>query len=267
MTTLASLMSLEGRRALITGGAGHIGVAMAETLAEMGAELVLVDREPEPLDALVTRLYQTWGRSVTRYVCDLEGEAERSSMIAAVEADGSGLDIVINNAAFVGTASLEGWAVPFEEQSLATWRRAFEVNLTAAFHLSQAFAPLLRMRGHGSIINIGSIYGEFGPDWSLYKGTSMANPAAYGASKGGLFQLTRWLATTLAPEVRANAVSPGGVARGQPENFVSEYVGRTPMRRMAVEDDFRGSVAYLASDASAYVTGEVLQVNGGWGIW
>lgn len=267
MTTLSSLMSLEGRRALITGGAGHIAVAMAETLAEMGADLVLVDCEQERLNALATRLEQVWGQAVIPHVCDLEDEAERSAMIAAVEADGSGLDILVNNAAFVGSSNLEGWAVPFEEQSLATWRRAFEVNLTAAFHLSQALAPLLQIRGRGSIINIGSIYGELGPDWNLYRGTSMANPAAYAASKGGLFQLTRWLATTLAPNVRANAISPGGVARDQPEPFVSEYVSRTPMQRMAVEDDFRGAVAYLASDASAYVTGEVLRVNGGWGIW
>ncbi|WPZ23586.1 SDR family oxidoreductase (plasmid) [Sulfitobacter faviae] len=267
MTTLSHLMSLNGRRALITGGAGHIAMTMAETLAELGADLILVDREAGPLNILAARLGEAWGVAVSPLVCDLEDQAARESVIGQVKAEGAGLDILVNNAAFVGTSGLEGWGVPFEEQSLETWRRAMEVNLTAAFHLSQRLCPLLRARGHGSIINIGSIYGELGPDWSLYEGTAMANPAAYAASKGGLFQYTRWLATTLAPDVRVNAISPGGVARDQPECFVEKYVARTPMRRMAVEDDFRGTAAYLASDASAYVTGQVLRVDGGWGIW
>jgi NAD(P)-dependent dehydrogenase (short-subunit alcohol dehydrogenase family) len=95
----------------------------------------------------------------------------------------------------------------------------------------------------------------------------MANPAAYAASKGGLIQLTRWMATTLAPNVRVNAISPGGVARGQPQSFVDAYEKRTPLGRMATENDFRGAIAYLASDMSAYVTGQVLAVDGGWGAW
>jgi NAD(P)-dependent dehydrogenase (short-subunit alcohol dehydrogenase family) len=157
--------------------------------------------------------------------------------------------------------------VPFEQQSIDTWRRALVVNLTAAFHLCQGLAPLLRASGRGSIINIGSIYGEFGPDWELYEGTTMSNPAAYGASKGGLLQLTRWLATTMSPAVRVNAISPGGIARGQAQEFVKRYEKRTPLRRMATEDDFRGAVAFLATDMSAYVTGQNLSIDGGWGVW
>ena len=95
----------------------------------------------------------------------------------------------------------------------------------------------------------------------------MASPAAYAASKGGVFQLTRWLATTIAPSVRVNAISPGGVARGQPDSFVQKYTARTPLKRMAQEQDFCGAAAYLASDASAYVTGQILRVDGGWGVW
>ena len=267
MTRLNSLMSLKGRRALITGGAGHIAVAMAETLAELGASLILVDREAERLTSVANDLEETWQIPVRSFVCDLESEIDRNGVIEAVFADEFGLDILVNNAAFVGTTALKGWAVPFEEQTLDTWRRAFEVNLTAAFHLSKDLLPLLRASGHGTIVNVGSIYGEYGPDWSLYEGTTMANPAAYGSSKGGLFQLTRWLATTIAPEVRVNASSPGGVARGQPENLVQKYVSRTPLQRMAREDDFRGAIAYLSSDLSAFVTGQVLTVDGGWGVW
>lgn len=260
-------MSLKGRRALITGGAGHIGRTMSEGLAEMQADLVLVDRDGDRLESVASQLRTLWPVNILTMVCDLEQESERDRMIAAVIAQGDGLDILVNNAAFVGTSGLAGWVVPFEEQSLDTWRRAFEVNLTAVFHLSQAFLPLLRAGGHGSIINIGSIYGELGPDWALYAGTMMGNPAAYGVSKGGLLQLTRWLSTAIAPEVRVNAISPGGVARGQPDSFVTQYKARTPLRRMATEADFKGAIAYLASDMSAYVTGQVLRVDGGWGVW
>jgi NAD(P)-dependent dehydrogenase (short-subunit alcohol dehydrogenase family) len=101
----------------------------------------------------------------------------------------------------------------------------------------------------------------------LYEGTAMGNPAAYAASKGGLLQLTRWLATTVAPQVRVNSISPGGVWRNQPESFVERYKARTPLARMATEDDFRGAIAFLASDLSGYVTGQDLAVDGGWGVW
>ena len=267
MQRLDALMSLQGRRALITGGAGHIAVAMADTLAELGANLVLVDRDADRLGPLAVRLRETFDISVDTHVCDLEDETARQGVIDVIKGDGYGLDILVNNAAFVGSKDLQGWAVPFEEQKIETWRRAFEVNLTAVFDLSKGLLPLLRASRGGTIVNIGSIYGELGPDWGLYEGTTMGNPAAYSASKGGLFQFTRWLATTLAPEVRVNAISPGGVARGQSPSFVSRYENRTPMRRMATEDDFRGAIAYLASDLSAYVTGQVLRVDGGWGAW
>ena len=126
---------------------------------------------------------------------------------------------------------------------------------------------MLGAHGVGSIINMASIYGSYGPDYELYRDTTMGNPAAYAASKGGLVQLTRWLATTLAPAVRVNSISPGGVFRSQPEIFVERYKKRTPLGRMATEDDFRGAIAYLASDLAAYVTGQNLAVDGGWGVW
>ena len=266
MKTVKSLIDLKGRRALITGAAGELGRIMTQTLAELGADLILLDFKDTTLAAIANETKTTWNVKVDMLHCDLESQSEREELIATLKREYQ-LDILINNAAFVGTSGLQGWSVPFGEQSIETWRRAIEVNLTAAFHLCQGLAPLLNARGVGSIINIGSIYGEYGPDWGLYKGNSMGNPAAYASSKGGLLQLTRWLATTMAPTVRVNAISPGGIFRGQAQAFVDRYEARTPKGRMATEDDFRGVVAFLASDMSAYITGQNISVDGGWGVW
>lgn len=267
MTTLKAMMNLRGRRAMITGATGNLGRMMADALAELGADLLLVDRPNSDFDSLEKELCEKWQVDTLSLGCDLESEDERLAMIGAVKAHSRGLNILINNAAFGGTSNLQGWSTPLEEQTLDSWRRAVEVNLTAVFHLCQAFTPNLRAAEGGNIINITSIYGEYGPDWRLYEGTAMGNPAAYGASKGGLAQLTRWLATTIAPQVRVNAISPGGIFRNQPDAFVQRYVDRTPLARMATEEDFRGAVAYLASDLSRYVTGQILRVDGGWGAW
>jgi NAD(P)-dependent dehydrogenase (short-subunit alcohol dehydrogenase family) len=267
VTTIQELMNLKGRRALITGATGGLGTVMADTLAELGAELVLVDRPGADFESLSVNLIERWGVKVETEFCDLEQQSQRIELMDWLKSSGQGLNILINNAAFVGTSDLQGWAVPFEEQTVDTWRRALEVNLTAIFDLCQGLAPILKASKGANIINIASIYGMYGPDWSLYAGTSMSNPAAYGASKGGLIQFTRWLATTIAPNVRVNAISPGGVFRNQPESFVRRYEAKTPLKRMAIEDDFRGVVAYLASDLSKYVTGQNFSVDGGWGAW
>lgn len=267
MITIKKLMSLKGRRALITGAAGGLGRVMAETLAELGADLVLIDRPGSDFQSLSVTLGQLWDINVECRQCDLEFQDQRLDLVEWLKSSEKGLNILINNAAFVGSSELQGWAVPFEEQTVDTWRRALEVNLTAVFDLCQGLAPMLRVAEAASVINIASIYGEYGPDWSLYDDTGMSNPAAYGASKGGLIQFTRWLATTIAPRVRVNAISPGGIFRNQPEKFVQRYEAKTPLARMATEDDFRGVVAYLASDLSRYVTGQNLAVDGGWGVW
>ena len=267
MRTLKELMAMEGRVALITGGTGHIGRVMAEALAELGSGIVLVDRQETELAHFATNLAETWKVPVWTKAIDLEEEVARSQLCAMVGDKIGRLDVLVNNAAFVGDNQIGGWVTSFNEQSVETWRRALEVNLTAVFHLCQIFAPLLKEKGNGSILNIGSIYGVAGPDLSLYAGTNMGNPAAYAASKGGMVQLTRWLATVLAPDIRVNCISPGGVYRNQPEIFVERYKTRTPLRRMATEEDFKGCVAYLGSDLSAYVTGQNILVDGGWTVW
>jgi NAD(P)-dependent dehydrogenase (short-subunit alcohol dehydrogenase family) len=267
MKTIAELINMKGRRALITGANGAIGRVIGLTLAELGADLILVDRPDSDYESILREIRRIRPVTIKTIDCNLESQVDRAQLVQLVLNDGMGLDILVNNAAFVGTSSLTGWVTPFEEQSVETWRRALEVNLTAAFDLVKGFAPVLKNSGHGSIINIASIYGLLGPDYNLYSDTTMGSPAAYAASKGGLIQLTRWLSTTLAPNIRVNSISPGGVFRNQPYNFVKRYEERTPLGRMATEEDFKGAIAYLASDMSAYVTGVNQMVDGGWAAW
>ena len=266
MEKINKLLDLRGRTAIITGAGGHLGAVIAEALAELGADLILVDRASDKLVALADKLKKDFSVNITTKCIDLESQSERDMLIRDIKKFGA-INILVNNAAFVGDADLSGWAVDFSSQSLEAWRRAIEVNLTAVFEVSKEFAPLMKTTGNGTIINICSIYASHGPDWSLYAGTRMSNPAAYSVSKGGLLQLTRWLATTLCPEVRVNAISPGGIFRGQDKKFVERYEARTPLGRMAVEDDIRGAISFLATDLSMYITGQNIAVDGGWGVW
>jgi NAD(P)-dependent dehydrogenase (short-subunit alcohol dehydrogenase family) len=265
--SIRDLMSLQGRVAIVTGAAGHIGKAICHGLAEIGASIAVVDVPAANGAAVAADLAERWSVEAAHFDCDLEQDAVVRDLPRLVRERFGRIDIIVNCAAFVGTSGLDGWAVPFEQQSDVTWRRALEVNLTAPFVLIQAAAADLRASGRGSVINISSIYGLVGPDWGLYEGTVLGNPAAYAASKGGLIQLTRWLSTTLAPDVRVNAIAPGGVFRGTPEPFLGRYIARTPLGRMAREDDLKGAAVYLASDLSAYVTGQCLAVDGGWTVW
>lgn len=267
MRTIKELMNLSGRTVLVTGGTGFIGKAMIETVAELGANVVILDREIKEINDVADSITKKYGVTAIPLQVNLEDPEEVSKIKPFLEKQCESLDILINNAAFVGTSNIDGWVTPFEQQSVETWRRALEVNLTAAFELTQACTEMLRNSSHGSVINVASTYGVVGPDMSLYEGTSMGNPAAYAASKGGLIQLTRWLATTLGPDIRVNAISPGGIERGQPEVFQQRYVARTPLERMGIEEDFKGITAFLASDLSSYVTGQNILVDGGWTVW
>ena len=264
---LQELEDLSGRVALITGGAGHVGLVAAETFAERGASVVLLDRDGGACRAAAERVGNAFGVSTSSVECDLEDlEGTRRCVGGIVERHGR-LDVLVNSAAFVGSSDLGGWNTDFANQTVETFSRALTVNLSAPFFVVQAAATALGSSGNGAVINLSSIYGSVGPDLRLYEGLSMSNPGAYAASKGGLEQLTRWMATVLAPEVRVNAIAPGGIHRGQDDEFVRRYVDRVPLGRMAAEDDLRGAFAYLGSDLSRYVTGQTIVVDGGWTAW
>lgn len=267
MRTVASLMDLRGRVAVVTGGAGHVGGAIAEALAECGAGVAVVDRVAEGCARVAARLEADYRVPAMPLALELAEAGAIETVPAQVLQRLGRLDMLVNCAAFVGTSQLRGWAVPFAEQASEAWRACLEVNLTVPFLLTQRCAPALAESGNGAVINVASIYGLVGPDLKLYEGTPLGNPAAYAASKGGLIQLTRWLATVLAPKVRVNALTPGGVTRNQPTAFAERYIQRTPLGRMAVEEDFKGAAVYLASDLSRYVTGHNLVVDGCWTAW
>ena len=261
-------MTLSGRTALVIGGAGHIGLAVGEALVELGASVGILDLDPAECERRVEDLSHIRPNCAMAIACDLLDEPATRDAVEKVIKELGSLDIAVHCAAYVGTTLMPGWGVPFQQQTISAWDAAMRVNLTSAFIIVQTAKEALASRGHGSVILLASTYGMVGPDLRLYAGTTMSGlPAGYAVSKGGLLQLTRYLATVLAPRVRVNAITPGGVWRDQPEEFHQRYISRTPLGRMAIEEDVKGAVAYLASDLSMYVTGHNLVVDGGWTAW
>ena len=253
MRTISQLMDLKGRKALVVGGAGGVGSAVSETLQELGAVVGILDLKPK--------------KDVLSFTCDLKNEEKTCEATQRALSEMGGLDILIHCAAYVGETKIPGWSVPFEKQTTTAWDEAMKVNLTSAFVLAKACRKPLGESGHGSVILFSSIYGMVAPNFSLYEGTDMINPAAYNASKGGLLQLMRYLATLFAPKIRVNAISPGGIVRNYPEAFIKRDEAKTPLGRFALDEDLKGAITYLASDMSEYVTGHNLAVDGGWTAW
>ncbi|MFZ9984695.1 MAG: SDR family oxidoreductase [Ilumatobacteraceae bacterium] len=264
--SINELSRMDGRVSLVIGGAGHIGSVAASGLAELGSKLAIVDINEDRVRAVADEIRQAHGVEVLEIVADLESEAEVRSIPTTVNQHFGRIDVLVHLAAIVNP-ELGGWTTRFEDQSVTQWRRGIEINLTSAFLLAQGCVESLRKSPNGTMIFFGSTYGIVGPDWSIYEGTDMGNAAGYAASKGGIIQLTRWLATTLAPEVRVNTLSPGGVYRDHLEVFRNAYANKTPLKRMATEEDYKAGVAFLASDMSRYVTGHNLVIDGGWTAW
>lgn len=267
---IRELFSLEGKTALVTGAAGILGHTFAEALAGAGARVALVDIEaPAKLAAdLCTRFSQP---SVA-YSCDLRKPETFARLVAAVEQDLGPIDILHNNAATKGPDLAEFFRAD-EDFDVALWREIMTVNLDAMFFLSRLVAPGMVKRGGGSIVLTGSIYGIVAPDQRIYEGSSyqghqISSPAVYSASKAGVIGLMRHMASKWgAGGVRVNCLVPGGVQSGQNDVFNAKYSARVPLGRMAKAQDLVGALIFLTSDASAYVTGQVLAVDGGLTAW
>ena len=248
---------------VVTGGCGPLGWAISTHMANSGLRVLAVDLP----NAVSRREPEAESLPVSFLAVDLTHPGSSDAVTEAVNAMGEPLKVLVNNAAFTGDATLGGYACAFDEQTDEAFDAAVTLNLAVPFRLVRRLAPHLRQAANGAVVHIASIYGLVGPDMGLYEGTAMGNPAGYAASKGGLVQLTRYLSTVLAPDVRVNCVAPGGLARGQDAQFVERYVARTPLGRMGSEQDVAEAVLWLASDAADYVTGQVLAIDGGWTAW
>jgi len=245
---------------LVTGAAGALGSALCDALVAHDVKVIGTDRVQSSVPHQAARKGISW------ITADLERVENRVRLVEEVRSRSSGSLGIVHNASFVGSSELEGWSGPLMSQSSETWNRALEVSLTAAFSITRDLTDLLISKPGSAIVHVSSIYSSLAPDWSLYEGTDLGNPAAYGVAKAGVEQLTRWLATSLAPNVRVNAVAPGGLRRGQPQSFVERYEAKVPLGRMGTETDVVDSILFLLSTQSAYVTGQVLVVDGGYGL-
>jgi NAD(P)-dependent dehydrogenase (short-subunit alcohol dehydrogenase family) len=248
---------------VITGACGSLGWSITKQLTASGLHILAIDL-PEVVER---RKNETTETGISFMSLDLMFPHAADAILDAVAAMGRSLRVLVNNAAFTGDAPLRGYACAFDDQTDEAFDSALTLNLAVPFRLARRLAPALRGTEGSVIINIASIYGLVGPDPRMYESTSIGNPAGYSASKGGLIQLTRYLSTVLAPEVRVNCIAPGGLARGQDPTFVERYKERTPLRRMGTEQEIADAVEWLASDNASYLTGQTIAVDGGWTAW
>lgn len=248
--------SLRGRTAVVTGGAGLYGRQIVEGLAQAGAKTFMASRDVETLKQLADS-FRCQGLDVSAMPLDQADEASVNDLLRAVVEVTGRVDVLINNAVSRPMKDLGSPACDFAS--------SMAVNATGIFLMTRAFGNHMADRGGGSIVNVASIQGMVGPDLTLYEGLGWGSPPDYFFHKGGMIQLTRYAAALLGPRgVRVNAVSPGGFFTGQDERFVARYNARTFLGRMATDADLKGIVVFLASDASAYVTGTNVPVDGGY---
>lgn len=267
--TAPVLFYLHGKTAVVTGATGLLGRQHCQALAEAGANVVIADLDLDACHALESRLPGSDHLSVLLDVTDPYSLSLARD--AVLERYGQ-IDILVNNAALndmFENPALAARQSRFEHYPLDMWRKSLEVNLTGVFLASQVFGTPMAERGSGSIINIASTYGMVGPDQSLYQkpdgGQAFFKSPAYPATKGAVLNFTRYLAAYWGKNgVRVNALSPGGVENGQEAWFIENYSRRTALGRMAQATDYKGALLFLASDASMYMTGANLVVDGGW---
>jgi NAD(P)-dependent dehydrogenase (short-subunit alcohol dehydrogenase family) len=263
----ADLFSLSGRTALVTGALGLIGREHCRALAGAGARVVVADLDEKACVGFAREL----GGGAIGVGVDI---TEADSVRRAGRASGP-LDVLVNNAAINDKFESPQAAAElskFENYPLELWQKSLDVNVTGTFLCCQILGAEMAKRRRGSIVNVASTYGVVAPDQSIYRrpdGTQrFYKSAAYPATKGAVLSLTRFLAAYWGEAgVRVNALSPGGVEDGQDEHFVKAYSAKTPLGRMARATDYQGALVFLASDASAYMTGANLVVDGGWTAW
>jgi NAD(P)-dependent dehydrogenase (short-subunit alcohol dehydrogenase family) len=261
--------SLEGNIALITGATGHLGSQIAETLASAGAHVLLNSRRSESADAMAEAFHRK-GLQATPIPFDITDPDAASAAVEDLRKRYTRLDVVVNNANAGNPATIE-------QAQFDDFQNAFSVAVASPFSLLKQLLPMLEAsarhrEGGASVINIASMYGSVSPDPSIYGSSGQNSAAYYGAAKGALIQLGRYLAVHLAPKgIRVNTISPGpfpnATTIANSPDFVSRLAGKTPMGRVGRAEEIGGPVLFLAAPASAYVTGANLAVDGGWTAW
>lgn len=264
---------LSGKSAIVTGAAGILGTEFCTGLLQSGANVVASDINADGLRLLRESLANSYEDNLACVQTDVSNPESVVELVDCAEASFGEIDILVNNAASK-TKDLEAFFAPFEEYSLETWREITSVNLDGVFLVAQAVGKHMVSKGiKGSIIQTSSLYGFAAPDHRIYQGAeylgvAINSPAVYSASKAGVLGLTKWLATYWGSAgIRVNSLIPGGVQSGQNDTFVENYSRRAPMGRMAEKEELVGTVVYLASEASSYVTGQALIVDGGLTAW
>jgi NAD(P)-dependent dehydrogenase (short-subunit alcohol dehydrogenase family) len=271
---------LTGKVAIITGGPGLLGQEFCRTLAEAGASIVVADINAQGVNALATTLIKA-GFHCLGVATDITQPDSVNALIEETLSTFGRLDILVNSAALDPTFDPQALAEmatqgavsgSFEDYPLDAWKAALEVNLTGMFLCCQAAVkPMLAQGKKGSIVNICSTYGLVAPDQRIYQREGQQTsfkPVYYSVTKAGVLGLTRYLSAYYAgTEIRVNALTPGGIFNNHDEVFLKAYSARTVMGRMANKDEMNGALLFLASDASSYMTGSNLVVDGGWTAW
>jgi NAD(P)-dependent dehydrogenase (short-subunit alcohol dehydrogenase family) len=258
------LLRLTGRVAMVTGGCQNLGLDMAEALGEMGADLVITSRRADKAERVAEAMARQLGVRVLPLDLDVTDERDVASAFHKVGQFYGKLDILVNSAGGGHGKRL------FEKRPREDWEHTVATNLTGVWLCCQRAVKMMIRQESGNIINIASMSGIIGRDRRVYEGCDMiANSVDYSAAKAGVIGLTRDLAAYVGPHgIRVNAISPGGFERGQPPEFIKRYSSKTILGRMGKDGrDIKGAVVYLASDASAFVTGHNLVVDGGFSAW
>ena len=274
MTTkeATDLFSLSGKVVLVTGGAGLLGQVFCQAFADSGADVAVVDIDDQAAKSVADAVSKKSGRKVAGFGCDITSPESVAQMVAAVVSSFGRIDVLVNNAASKGS-NLDEFFKPFEDYSLQTWREVMSVNIDGLFLVAQAVGKQMKLQGGGSIIQTSSIYGVVAPDQRIYEGSQyngrpINTPAVYSASKAAVVGLTSYLSTYWADSgIRVNSLTPGGISSGQNKTFDEKYSNRVPLGRMGQASELTGALIYLASDASSYVTGQNLIVDGGLSTW
>lgn len=267
-----TLFRLDNQIAVVTGACGKLGPVWVEALLDAGARVAALDLAGAPVSVAYKAVAEHAGDRLHRFDCDVTHRGSIQRAVETVVGQMGEPSILVNNAGIDQPPDAGGSRSPIDDLPADEFRRMVEVNLIGTFQVTQVVGGRMAARGSGSIVNIGSLYASVSPDQRLYDHLPGDLPflksPAYGASKAGVVNMTKYFATLWGTQgVRVNTLSPGGVLGGQDEPFRSKYGARVPLGRMAQADDLKGPLVFLASRASSYVTGHELGVDGGFTAW